>query len=172
MGDESLNSTKAAKKGVLTNFANFTGKHLACNFIKKETLAQVLSCEFCKISKNNFFTEPLGDCFCQYHLKRSILPKCSNSNFNLYTSTISFSARFRLGYVHTLQIDFVAKCYCFAMISPHNLRNISEWIVHLQSERNNLSSPEKLNMASTGLKTNINNVRNNQNDRTKDDLKK
>ena len=29
----------------------------ACNFIKKETLAQVFSCEFCKISKNNFFTE-------------------------------------------------------------------------------------------------------------------
>ena len=31
----------------------------ACNFIKKETLAQVLSCEFCKISKNTFFTEHL-----------------------------------------------------------------------------------------------------------------
>ena len=29
----------------------------ACNFIKKEALAQVLSCEFCEISKNNFFTE-------------------------------------------------------------------------------------------------------------------
>ena len=26
----------------------------ACNFIKKETLAQVLSCEFCKIFKNTF----------------------------------------------------------------------------------------------------------------------
>ena len=26
----------------------------ACNFIKKETLAQVFSCEFCKISKNIF----------------------------------------------------------------------------------------------------------------------
>ena len=26
----------------------------ACNFIKKETLAQVFSCEFCKISKNTF----------------------------------------------------------------------------------------------------------------------
>ena len=25
-----------------------------CNFIKKETLAHVFSCEFCKISKNNF----------------------------------------------------------------------------------------------------------------------
>ena len=26
----------------------------ACNFIQKETLAQVFSCEFCKISKNTF----------------------------------------------------------------------------------------------------------------------
>ena len=30
-----------------------------CNFVKKETLAQVFSCEFCEISKNNFFTEHL-----------------------------------------------------------------------------------------------------------------
>ena len=29
------------------------------NFIKKETLAQVFSCEFYKISKNNSFTEHL-----------------------------------------------------------------------------------------------------------------
>ena len=46
---------------VLRNFTKFTGKHLnkvagmACNFIKKETLAQVFSCEFCEISKNTFF---------------------------------------------------------------------------------------------------------------------
>ena len=56
------------------------------------------------------------------------------------------------------------------MTSPHILRNIPEWIVHLQSERNNLSSPEKSNMASTAVKTNINNVWNNQNGRTKDDF--
>ena len=31
----------------------------ACNFIKKETLAQVFSCEFCEISKNTYFTEHL-----------------------------------------------------------------------------------------------------------------
>ena len=30
-----------------------------CNFIKKETLAQLFSCEFCQISKNTFFTEHL-----------------------------------------------------------------------------------------------------------------
>ena len=59
------------KKGVLINFTKFTGKHLcqslffnkvagaACNFIKKETLAQVFSCEFCQISRITFFTEHL-----------------------------------------------------------------------------------------------------------------
>ena len=31
---------------------------MACNFIKKETLAQVFSCEFCEIL-NTFFTEHL-----------------------------------------------------------------------------------------------------------------
>ena len=30
-----------------------------CNFIKKEILAHVFSCEFCEISKNSFFTEHL-----------------------------------------------------------------------------------------------------------------
>ena len=30
---------------------------LACNFIKKENLAQVFFCEFCEISKKTFFTE-------------------------------------------------------------------------------------------------------------------
>ena len=29
----------------------------ACNFIKREILAQVFSCEICEISKNTFFTE-------------------------------------------------------------------------------------------------------------------
>ena len=57
------------KKGVLRNFTKFTGKHLyqslffnkvaglrpqACNFIKKETLAQAFSYEYCEISKNTF----------------------------------------------------------------------------------------------------------------------
>ena len=31
----------------------------ACNLIKRETLAQVFSCEFCEISQNTFFTEHL-----------------------------------------------------------------------------------------------------------------
>ena len=47
----------AVKKCVLGNFTEFTGKHLF--FIKKETQAQVFSCEFRKISKHTFFTEHL-----------------------------------------------------------------------------------------------------------------
>ena len=59
------------KKGVLRNFAKFIGKNLCqslffnkiagktCSFIKKETLAQVFSCEFCKISEKSFFAELL-----------------------------------------------------------------------------------------------------------------
>ena len=62
------------KKGVFRNFTKFTGKHLCqslffnkvaglrpqtCNFIKKETLAQVFCCEFCENSKNTLFTEHL-----------------------------------------------------------------------------------------------------------------
>ena len=78
----------SVRKGFLRNFTKFTGKHLCQslffnkaaglkflrtpfvqntsgrhlrndNFIKKETLAQVFSCEFSEISKNTFFTEQI-----------------------------------------------------------------------------------------------------------------
>ena len=48
------------KKGVLRNFAKFTGKHLYQRLFfnkvagKKESLAHVFFCEFCEISKNTF----------------------------------------------------------------------------------------------------------------------
>ena len=48
------------KKGVLRNLAEFTNatefnSSQSCNFIKKETFAQVFSCEFRKIFSNNYF---------------------------------------------------------------------------------------------------------------------
>ena len=45
------------KKGFLRNFAKFTGKHLCQSFFLNkfvQTLARVISCEFCEISKNTF----------------------------------------------------------------------------------------------------------------------
>ena len=60
------------KKGVRRNFTKLTGKHLGqrpffnkiaglrpATLLKKETLTQVFSCEFCEISKNTFYTEHL-----------------------------------------------------------------------------------------------------------------
>ena len=53
----------SVRKGVLRNFAKIKGKHLCqslfFNKVKKQTLAQVLYCEFCEIFKNTFFTEYL-----------------------------------------------------------------------------------------------------------------
>ena len=51
------------KKDALKNLAKFTGKHLCQSlFLKKETLVQLFSCEFCEIFKNAFFyrTPPLA----------------------------------------------------------------------------------------------------------------
>ena len=56
--DRSSHQSCSIKKGVPRNFTKFTGKHLCqslffnkfANFIKKETLGQVFSCEFCEIS--------------------------------------------------------------------------------------------------------------------------
>ena len=51
------------KKGVLRDFPKFTGKDLcqsfffnkvACNFTKKETMAQVFFSKLCEISNNTF----------------------------------------------------------------------------------------------------------------------
>ena len=39
----------------LNFFVNIILTNESCNFIKKETQAQVFSCEFCEISKNVFF---------------------------------------------------------------------------------------------------------------------
>ena len=60
------------KKGAFKNFSKFTGENLClslffnkaacrktCNFIKKEALKQVFSCEFCETFKITFFCKHL-----------------------------------------------------------------------------------------------------------------
>ena len=67
--DRSYHRRSSVRKVIFRNFEKFIGKHMcqslflitlqtsACNFIKKETLAQVFSCVFCEISNTS------GDCF-------------------------------------------------------------------------------------------------------------
>ena len=66
----------------------------ACNFIKKETLAQVLSCEFFEISKNTFINRTplvtasvicsficqfsIHHCWYYYNQKQSLVVFCKN----------------------------------------------------------------------------------------------
>ena len=46
---------------------------LACSFIKKKTLAQVFSCEFCESSKNAFFIQNISvGCFYHYKIWKKI----------------------------------------------------------------------------------------------------
>ena len=47
---------RSEREGVLRNFAKFNENYMCQSlFFNKVTLAQVLSCEFCEISKNTFF---------------------------------------------------------------------------------------------------------------------
>ena len=72
----SSHQRSSVRKGILRNFAKFTGKHLhqslffnkvaglANNFTEKKALVQAFSCDFCEISKNNTFLHTsLDDCF-------------------------------------------------------------------------------------------------------------
>ena len=93
---------------------------LACNFIKKETLAQVLSCEFCKISKNTFFTEHVW-------VTASLNLK---GDFNTFTKFLLFSRRepnqrscskFNIQAKKALSIDCVANLLIYKSSSSQML---------------------------------------------------
>ena len=84
----------SVKKVVSRNFAKFTEKHLCqrlflnkvaglYNFVKKGSLAQVLSCEFCKISKNTFFhrTPPDDCCYFSEIIWGDSCKACQNTVF-------------------------------------------------------------------------------------------
>ena len=55
----------------------------ACSFNKKETLAQMFSCEFCEISKNTFFnrTPPVA----------ASISRCFNVSLIVFTTLLSFT---------------------------------------------------------------------------------
>ena len=75
------------RKGVLRNFAKFTGKHLRQSLsIEKETSSQVFSCGFSGISKNTFFIE---------HLRWLLLKRLSKGGVSLEVTI--FTKNFILG---------------------------------------------------------------------------
>ena len=82
------------KKGVFKNFAKFIGKHvpeslfktvagLRSFFIKKGYLAEVFSCEFCEIFKNNFFHKTPTVAVSYEHARIGRFPNLHSSTFKL-----------------------------------------------------------------------------------------
>ena len=66
--------------------------HEAWNFIKKETLAQVFTCEFSEISKNTFFTEQFR-WLLLYHTSSMVRTVLINFLLETFTSVINFSLK-------------------------------------------------------------------------------
>ena len=109
---QSSHQSCSVKKSNLRNFAKFTGKHLCQRLffnkiIKKESLAQMFSCGFCKISKNSFFTEHL-------RTNASIITDQRCASF-IYCATLvrafSFYEDFYWGFL--LLLLFFFKCVLF-----------------------------------------------------------
>ena len=95
------------KKGVLRYFTKFTGKHLSqslfCNFIKKETLAQVFSSEFCEISKNTFFIEHLW-----WVLLKARISQITNSTkiSQIFRAITTHSCKFEINASHVVKFPY------------------------------------------------------------------
>ena len=122
------------KKGVLKNFAKFTGKHLcqnlfsnkftglkACNFIKKETLAQVFPCEFCEIYKNTCVTEHLRwRIFCRIFREECFW--LLRKNF-IYKKLLPY--RF-------LKVELSPSKSCFICFNESSLKTVKNILFHLK----------------------------------------
>ena len=71
----------SATNGVIRNFSNNT---CVRDFIKKEALAQVLSCEFCEISKNTFLQNTSGRLLLHIEIrKRGHILRCDQQTHYL-----------------------------------------------------------------------------------------
>ena len=98
---------------------SFLIKLEACNFIKKETLAQVFSCEFCDISKNtcSYRTPPVG---ASVHISKSI----RENTYAHYTVPEPFFNKvaglrhrcFPLSFVKFLRTPFFLEHLCWLLL--------------------------------------------------------
>ena len=104
------------KKDVLKNFAKFAGKHMCqglffdkvaglrpATLLKKETLGQVFSCEFCDTPKSIFFTEHLWT-------TASGMLLCSSLKFSIYDIYIRFAQFLHILHKFYLYFKLIISC--------------------------------------------------------------
>ena len=97
----------------------------ACNFIKKDTLTQLFSCEFFEISKSTFFTEhQWGTVFvCDLSLFKNSFFICYVST-NIFTNNPCSTQQPILIVVLIMKVDFSAKILFSAQQSYKNFYDI------------------------------------------------
>ena len=106
-------------------------KPQVCNFIKKETLEQVFSCEFCGIYKNTFFAERLwanGSIFCCNftHLKSREI-SCKMWKACKYLSYCTW--RCVINYYFFTVISWLAKISaCHTILDSELVKWIQHWL--------------------------------------------
>ena len=157
-------SNKAAE-GVLKNFAKFIRKYLcqcpfwiklqasaleiSCNFIEKETLAQVLSCEFREIFKNTFFKEHFwatasesiaawdwvhytsGFCLVSLWSRyiRNKFAKANPANCNKFFQKLIKINRSTYNLFYFIILRLIEKCYFESFIN--NMWNINRFLINI-----------------------------------------
>ena len=108
----------SVRKGILGNFTKFTGKQLyqsvifkklktkAWNFIKKETLSQVFSCNFLKFFKNTFLAEHLRATASEWFIELWNLSLLIIYLFNENTISIIVSILSHIGYENEIEVIY------------------------------------------------------------------
>ena len=81
----------------------------ACNFIKKETLAQVFYCEFCETLKITFFKEHLGTTFSNKKIKFSVKDFCNECEQS--AENCGFDGKFHFCAVFLMVYEKSTECY-------------------------------------------------------------
>ena len=107
------------KNGVLANFAKFTRKH------QKDIPLHMFSCEFCEISYNTFFKEPLGRlllhkhslCLFSYHDLSPFQKRCRTF----------FLAEYFLGFICRLETKVSSVCKTLSQKPIFNLVKHLGW---------------------------------------------
>ena len=88
-----------------------------CNFIKKETLALVFSCEFREFQRTPFYRTPLGNCFSKKHFlmlkdkNKDGSAMWTNNGFIPYILLVFLILNLNLLFTHTLSVFIKTKLF-------------------------------------------------------------
>ena len=111
---------------------------LACNFIEKETLAQVFSCEFCEISRNTFCYRTLpvaASVCCRRKVSALKIEKLKAFIIKYYDISKTYSVQFHLFYSVNLSY-FYFFIHSFQSSILHKLKNTLNCWLKLNKDNN------------------------------------